>query len=180
MDISLQKNELRKIIRGLKNNADPQQKKTASEQIFQQVESLPVFRTAKTILLYWSLPDEVHTHDFVAKWYKQKKILLPIVKGDELELRHFTGLDCLQKGEAFGILEPYKGAPSSGNDIELGIIPGVAFDSKGNRLGRGKAYYDKLLRKKRFFSVGVCFHFQMVEKVPVESSDIPVDRVIFA
>ena len=174
-----QKKLLRQQIKERKATVDRSTFKHLSNLIIEQVEQTEEFRNSKTILAYWSLPDEVQTHDFVLKWYQKKRILLPLVVGDVLELRHFTGMECMEKGPAFGILEPQKGTPASINEVDMVIVPGLAFDLNGNRMGRGKGYYDKLLKEKNIFRLGVCFNFQLVPQVPVDDYDIPMNRVIF-
>ena len=115
-----------------------------SAALLEQIEKHPRFIASDTVLLYHSLGDEVQTHAFVEKWSASKKVLLPVVQGDILVLRHYTGKKCLQIG-AFGIEEPGGEDFTGYDEIQLGIIPGMSFDRKGNRLGRGKGYYDKLL-----------------------------------
>lgn len=149
-----------------------------SKDIFDQIEALDQFKAAKTVLAYWSMPDEVSTHDFVKKWHTEKRILLPLVVGDILELRVFTGMDCMVVGPSFGILEPQKGTPYTNELIDFAVIPGVAFDLAGNRLGRGKGYYDKLLKQQTTYKVGVAFSFQVVASVPVDNFDIPMDLIV--
>lgn len=180
MDINSQKNELRRIVKQRKKEFSNEKKLAASTLIFEQLEQLPEFIEAQTVLLYWSMKDEVQTHDFVLRWYQKKNILLPIVEGDVLRLRKFTGMDCMVEGKAFGIMEPHNGPEADASEIDLGVIPGVAFDKSGNRLGRGKAYYDKLLSVNPFSTVGVCFSIQLFDSVPADSLDIPMDRVLFA
>ena len=104
---------------------------TVSTALLKQVEQHPRFIAAQTILCYHSLGDEVQTHAFVEKWHITKKILLPVVVGDILELRHYTGKDCLKVG-AFGIEEPTGKNFTNFDEIEFGIIPGVSFDKQGN------------------------------------------------
>lgn len=138
-----------------------------------------MFQSAHTILLYHSLQDEVHTHDFIEKWSKSKRIVLPVVIEDELELRSYSSPNDLAIG-AYGILEP-TGTPFHDYDsIDLAIIPGVAFDTAGCRLGRGKGYYDRLLPKLTAHKIGVCFPFQFVDEVPAEELDIRMDEVLFS
>ena len=74
--------------------------------MLEKLEQHPKFASARTVLLYYSLDDEVQTHDFVEKWHRQKTVLLPVVKGDELELRIYTGRQNLKTGEAYHIEEP--------------------------------------------------------------------------
>lgn len=170
----------RKLIKELKKSAlDEQSKLYLSGQIFEKVEQLPQFIKAKTVLAYWSLPDEVNTHSFIQKWYRQKRFVLPVVKGNDLDLRIFNGIEWMEKGAAFGILEPANPAETLEiDDIDLVIVPGVAFDAKGNRLGRGKGYYDKLLASHKLYKVGVCFPFQLIPEVAVSTHDIPMDLVV--
>ena len=175
-----EKNQQRKIIRDIKQNFNDQVKLNKSEKIFHQVEKIPEFIKAKTILAYWSLPDEVNTHPFVLKWHKEKRVILPVVNGNELDLKVFSGLESMEKGSSFGILEPTSTEVVTISDIDFAIVPGVAFDLQGNRLGRGKGYYDKLLSNNKLFKVGICFSFQLLPNVAVSEFDIPMDQVIYA
>lgn len=149
---------------------------TNSSALLEQIERHPRFIAANTILCYYSLADEVHTHAFVEKWHTSKKILLPVVKGDILELRHYTGKSCLQVG-AFDIEEPVGENFTRYEEIELGIIPGMSFDRSGNRLGRGKGYYDKLLPLLPTYNIGICYRFQALEEIPTEPFDRKMDEV---
>lgn len=123
------------------------------------------------------MPDEVQTHEFVDKWHREKKILLPVVKGDVLELRHYTGKECLQVGEAYQIEEPAGEAFTNYEEIDFAVIPGVSFDKQGNRLGRGKGYYDRLLPLLQSYNIGICFGFQLIEAIPTEPFDKTMDEV---
>ena len=107
----------------------------------------------------------------------QKTILLPVVKGDELELRIYAGRQNLKNGEAYHIEEPTGEAFTAYEKIDLAIIPGVSFDAQGNRLGRGKGYYDKLLPLLHSYNIGICYNFQVSEKLPVEPFDRRMDEV---
>ena len=144
-----------------------------------KVEELDRFREAKVVLLYWSMEDEVQTHAFVEKWYKSKTILLPCVDGDDLRLRQYTGADCMREGEQFGIGEPTGEEYTDLESVDAIIVPGVAFDKEGHRMGRGRGFYDRLLTSTpNAYKIGVCFDFQMVESVPVEPHDVMMDRVV--
>lgn len=158
-----------------------QQKSSASPQsaeILAALEAHPAFRAASTVLLYHSLKDEVDTHEFIRKWSRKKRILLPVVVGDDLELRIYTGPDDMAIG-AYGIDEPTGELFTDYAAIDFIAVPGVAFDRSGNRLGRGKGYYDRLLpRIPSAYKAGICFPFQLVEEVPAEAFDIRMDEVI--
>lgn len=145
----------------------------------EQVEQMEEFAKAHTVLLYWAMEDEVQTHDFVRRWYKEKTLLLPCVDGDDLRLRQYTGPECMQAGEQFGIGEPTGPEYTDLDHVEMIIVPGMAFDTMGNRMGRGRGFYDRLLKSTpNAYKVGVAFSFQMVEQVPVESFDVPMDAVV--
>ena len=149
-----------------------------SAEVLKQLEANPHFLQAQVVMLYYSLPDEVDTHDFVEHWARTKQIILPVVIGDELELRTYHGQHDLAKG-AYGIEEPMGPPFPHPEQIECIVVPGVAFDDQGNRLGRGKGYYDRLLpHLSQAWKIGLCFPFQRVEEVPAEPFDIRMDEVI--
>lgn len=175
----MDKKALRKQIRAAKNAVPFCEKKRRSQPILQQVEALTRFQEAQTVLLYWSMEDEVQTHDFVARWFREKTILLPCVDGDDLRLRRYTGPECLQQGEQFGIAEPTGPEYTDLDSIDIIIVPGVAFDARNNRMGRGRGFYDRLLKSTpNAYKVGVAFDFQMVDEVPTEDFDVPMDAVV--
>lgn len=174
----MNKSELRKYIKELKalhqstSDAD-------SERIMQLIAADAHFQCAKTVLLYHSLGDEVNTHQFIEEWCKQKQLLLPVVVGDELELRCYHGAHELKIG-AFGIAEPTGPLFTDYEKIDFVAVPGMAFDKNGNRLGRGKGYYDRLLpHLTNAYKAGICFPYQVVDFVPVEQTDIQMDTVIY-
>ena len=175
------KTELRKKIRELKRAVSPEEKLRRSEAVMQKVEALPKFEKARVVLLYWSMADEVQTHAFVERWYKEKVLLLPCVDGDDLLLRQYTGPECMVEGEQFGIGEPNATLPvySDLGSVEMIIVPGVAFDRAGNRMGRGRGFYDRLLKSTpNAIKVGVAYDFQMLDSIPVEPHDVKMDKVI--
>lgn len=175
----MDKKELRKQIRAAKKAVPFYEKCSRSAPIMRQVEELPQFQESQTILLYWSMEDEVQTHDFVNRWYKEKTLLLPCVDGNDLRLRQYTGPECLKEGEQFGIGEPTGPEYTTLDNVQMIIVPGVAFDHSGNRMGRGRGFYDRLLKSTpRAYKVGVAFNFQMVDHVPIEDFDVPMNAVI--
>ncbi|MCD8165147.1 MAG: 5-formyltetrahydrofolate cyclo-ligase [Bacteroides sp.] len=170
------KKELRKLIATRKTRyLEPTQQ--ALPDLFSLLEGFNYFRQAKTLLLYHSLPDEVSTHDFIEKWKGEKKILLPVVQGDRMNLCLYEGAAKCATGR-FGIAEPLTLPYTDYDGIDLALIPGVAFDRKGNRLGRGKGYYDRILPRIKAPKTGVCFSFQLLDEIPSESFDIPMDFIV--
>lgn len=178
--IAEEKRALRKLIKETKKQYSGEELDIKSQAIFAQVEQLPEFAQSNCVMAYMALADEVRTQNFVKKWVGKKIIVLPIVKGDDLELRELTPDGNLEAGESFGILEPLGGRLVSVSEIDFAIIPGVAFDMENNRMGRGRGYYDKLLSVAQFYKIGVCFDFQMFESVPVDVFDKKMDKVVIA
>lgn len=165
-----------------------QQKRTLTDAVLAAAERLLAerladyepFVEARTVLLYASLPDEVPTLALLAS-VAGKTVVLPRVVGDDLELRHYTARHDLVVSEPFGILEPVGPLLSDDASIDLALVPGLAFDGEGHRLGRGKGYYDRLFARpslRDVRKVGLCFDFQYLETIPHEAHDRPMDDVI--
>lgn len=164
-------------MRDLKRAVPPEEKLRRSMEVMMAVELTEAFRRAQVVLLYWSMADEVQTHDFVERWYRRKTILLPCVDGRRLLLRQYTGPDCMVPGEQFGIDEPF-GAVWTG-PVDLIVVPGVAFDYTGNRMGRGRGFYDRMLKSHPHATkIGVAYGFQMLDEIPVEPHDVAMDMII--
>ena len=178
----MDKKELRRYIREQKRYFTPQQLGEMSLSIMSSVLTHPRVQEEDTILMYHSLPDEVDTHSALDKLLAiGKKVLLPKVVSDtEMTIHEYTGKDSLQPSEPYGILEPTTPEFSIINcQLSIAIVPGMAFDRQGHRLGRGKGYYDRFLsRIPNIYKIGVCFPFQMLESIPSESTDVVMDEVI--
>ena len=107
-----------------------------------------------------------------------KRVVLPRVKGKELELLEIENFDRDAAPGAWGILEPEGGKPAQLKDIGLIIMPGAAFDDRGNRIGYGAGFYDKLLPLYTGRTVALAFELQIVSTVPAASHDIPVHKIV--
>lgn len=175
--IQHEKKMIRQVISKIKKEIPLEEKISRSISILRKIEKDPFFHQAKILLAYWSLPDEVQTHGFVVKWSQSKRIILPVVDGDNLRLKEFRGTHNLITGQKYRIPEPSGDEFKEIETIELAIIPGVAFDRHGNRLGRGKAYYDKLLPGLDAMKYGVCFDFQLMDKLPANTCDVRMNKV---
>lgn len=177
----MNKQELRKLIAQQKAAHTLEQRKKLSAEVCRRVLASPWWTAAQTVLLYHALADEVDTTLLIEAGHKAgKQILLPVVIGDELELRPYNGPETMRKG-AFGIMEPTGTPipPSQYKHIQLAIIPGMAFDKASHRLGRGKGYYDRLLPQlPQAHTIGICWHFQLLEEIPAEAHDVKMDEVI--
>ena len=178
----MDKKELRRYIREQKRHFTSQQLGEMSLCIMSSVLTHPRVQEADTILMYHSLPDEVDTHSALDQLLAMgKKVLLPKVVSDtEMTIHEYTGQNSLKPSEPYGILEPTTSELSTINcQLSIAIVPGMAFDKQGHRLGRGKGYYDRFLsRIPNIYKIGVCFPFQMLESIPSESTDVVMDEVI--
>ena len=152
------------------------EKESAAEEVFAQLEKTAAFMMADTILMYHSLPDELQTVKFLRKWRDRKRFFLPRVNGVNLDLLPYEE-SRLELG-SFHIEEPTGDDCADVDDIELMIIPAVAFDRKGNRLGRGKGFYDRLLATTKATKIGVGYEFQLFDSIPSEPHDVAMDMVI--
>lgn len=174
------KSELRAHIRALKQQFTPHQLQAMSAPIIERLLNHERVKSATTILMYYALNDEVHTATALDTLVGMgKTILLPRVIDDEnMAICRYQSTADLRTG-AFGIMEPIGSPFTALHTIDLCVVPGMSFDSKGNRLGRGKGYYDRFLRTiPQAYKIGVCFPFQKVDNVPHTHLDIHVDEVI--
>jgi 5-formyltetrahydrofolate cyclo-ligase len=156
-----------------------EERRQRSRTLCERLLCHPRFRQAARCLLFHALPDEPDLSDVLRAGVGEPRLYLPTVVGDELLPRAYTPA-ALTRG-AFGIMEP-QGAPllqlSRGDLI---VVPGVAFDVQGYRLGRGRGYYDRFLSLPAFSSayrIGCCFDFQLIDSVPREPHDVCVDEIL--
>lgn len=152
------------------------EKTEAAERAFARLEQTAAFMMADRILMYHSLPDELSTHSFLRKWGGRKHFYLPRVNGVNLDILPYEE-SRLELG-AFHIEEPTGADTVSADEIELVVVPAVAYDRRGNRLGRGKGFYDRLLSETKATKVGIAYGFQIIDEVPVEPHDVAMDIVI--
>lgn len=176
------KEELRRSVRRLKQQYTPAQLEELSLPVIARLR--PRLVEAQTILAYYSLPDEVCTRQLIDELIADgKTVLLPkVLDAGRMELRRYTGPHDLTEG-AYGIMEPVGEPFTDYALIDIALIPGMAFDAAGHRLGRGRGYYDRFLNSQWSmvngqWLIGLCFDFQKVDTVPSDDHDIPVDIVI--
>lgn len=155
----------------------------ASKMVFQRLKKLHVIRDAKEIVAYYPFRQEISLIDFMQDIIQGgRKLYLPkfLPKEKKYLLAEVTDLEKdLVKGK-FGILEPADSAlqiPVEALQHAAWIVPGVAFDSEGNRLGRGGGYYDQFL-KEETLSIAVAYNWQLVEQIPTELHDIKMKYLV--
>lgn len=177
----MKKEEIRSRVRARKSLLSADERLSAASEVFALLERMAAFMMAENVLIYNSLADELSTREFIDKWHGRKRMYLPRVNGIDLDIlpyeRTRTHLG------AFHIEEPDGTDTADVADMDLIIVPAVAYDSRGRRVGRGKGYYDRLLATARGVKVGVAYDFQLVDAdgefaFEVEEHDVPVDYVI--
>lgn len=173
------KRQLRKHIRERKSCYTADELRRMSENVCRQLLAHPRVMEADTVVLYWSLPDEVSTHDLIAHLHAQgKTILLPKVTGETtMELRRYDGPSSLAMG-SFGIMEPQGPVVTCVPEGGVALIPGMAFTRDGCRMGRGRGYYDRLLQRMPYiYKIGVAWPFQILQQIPCDEHDVRMDDV---
>ncbi len=176
----MHKDTLRRQVKNIRRQFSQQELEKQSLPVLTRLKAC--LEEAHTVLAYYSLPDEVNTHGLVDELLAEgKTVLLPRLTGrDTMELRRYEGRKDLKEG-TFHIMEPVGACFTPKDGIDVALIPGMAFDACGNRLGRGRGYYDRFLSANRSYirlTIGVCFDFQKVGQVPVDKNDIPVNKVV--
>jgi len=184
--ITLAKQQLRQRLKDMQRSLDAEWIAQASQPIHRRIKQLPEYQSAHAIMSYVSMGKEVETHRLLTAILEDGKIpVIPWCEGDDLRLFRFTSFEELQRG-TLGILEPQIELRSRcerlfhPQDLDLILIPGLGFDRNGNRLGRGRGYYDRFLKivPQDAVRVGLCFECQLVEAIPVSSNDEQVDLII--
>lgn len=172
----MKKDDIRRAVKARKTLLSEEERRQAAERVFELLEKSAEFMLADRILMYHSLPDELSTHAFIRKWSGRKHFYLPRVNGLNLEILPYDE-QRLALG-SFHIEEPTGSDLSSVDDMEMIVVPAVAYDRRGNRVGRGKGYYDRLLAGSRARKVGVIYDFQLFDEIDAEAHDVSVDVVI--
>lgn len=164
-----------------RKSLSPEEFRSASLQIQKTFLETDNFRRARSVLVYSPINHEVDTELIVLSALKSgKKIAFPSVVGDELFFCEVQDRSSLKKG-TFGILEPCAaGKILTPEEAELLVVPGVAFDLHGHRIGYGKGYYDKTLHRLEGHGklVGLCYDFQLVDEILAEPHDVKMDLII--
>lgn len=171
-----EKNEIRYKIKRLRTLLPESERILAAEEVFRRLEETAAFLLADKVMMYHSLPDELSTHDFLKKWSGRKRFYLPRVNGVDLEVLPYEE-SRLELG-SFHIEEPTGNEVTDPSEIELVVVPAVAYDRKGKRLGRGKGFYDRFLKNTRATKIGVGYEFQLLDELPVEPHDVSMDIVV--
>lgn len=167
-----------KILR-LRKDISPRKRTEAGNIILDTLIARAEYNNARCICIYASLPEEVDTRQLLEHSFSiRKRVVVPRVDRQTIHLYRISSPDDLSPG-SFGISEPKQACPEvSVSSIDGFIVPGIAFDRQGYRLGWGKGYYDKLLATVSAQKVGLAYDVQIVAGLPREKYDIPMDVII--
>ena len=177
----MNKTELRRMIREKKRamtDAEITQKSEALGRLFRESEA---YRSAKTIYGYLPYNQEVRTVAMLEQALRDgKRVAVPKCYGDEMKFIFMEDLSLVEKGYA-NIPEPIADGPIADDETALVLMPGLAFDREGHRIGYGGGFYDKFLAAEPGHpTLALCYDFQMLEHLETEIFDIPVDTVLWA
>ena len=177
----MDKQALRKMIREKKRAMTEAQIQEASARLAQQLYQSPLYRQATTIYGYLPYNQEVRTIPMLERALAEgKRVAVPKVYGDEMRFLYIDDLSRVEKGYA-GIPEPIDDGPVAEDPTALVLMPGLAFDRAGHRIGYGGGFYDKFLSAEPDHpTLALCYGFQMLDELPTEEFDIPVDCVLWA
>ena len=177
----MDKKELRKAIREQKRAMTEAEIVASSQRLGELFLQCEQYKAAKTIYGYLPYNQEVRTVSMLEQAMKDgKRVAVPKCYGDEMKFIYLTDLTQVACGYA-GIPEPVADAPEGDDPTALVLMPGMAFDREGHRIGYGGGFYDKFLAEEpQHPTIALCYEFQMVEDLPTEEFDIPVDCVLWA
>ena len=177
----MNKQELRRSIRERKRAMTEEEIVSRSEKLAELFLSSEAYRNAKTIYGYLPYNQEVRTVPMLEQAMKDgKRVAVPKCYGDEMKFLFMDDLSKVEKGYA-GIPEPIADEPVADDETALVLMPGLAFDPQGHRIGYGGGFYDKFLAQEpNHPTLALCYEFQMLEHLETEEFDIPVDTVLWA
>lgn len=177
----MNKQELRQAIRARKRAMTEEDILRRSEILAEKFARSNAYRAAKTIYGYLPYNQEVRTVPMLRRALEEgKRVAVPKVYGDDMKFIYLDDLSQVAKGYA-GIPEPVADGPVAQDETALVLMPGLAFDRAGHRIGYGGGFYDKFLaREPHHPTVALCYDFQVMDRLETEAFDIPVDLVIWA
>ena len=177
----LDKKELRRSIREQKRAMTEAEIVSRSTKLGELFAASEAYKNAKTIYGYMPYNQEVRTVPMLEQALKDgKRVAVPKCYGDEMKFIFMDDLSKVEKGYA-GIPEPIADGPVADDETALVLMPGLAFDPQGHRIGYGGGFYDKFLsREPNHPTLALCYEFQMLPKLETEAHDIPVDYVLWA
>lgn len=148
-----------------------------SKEIKRNLQTLPEYQKAESVMSYVSKGNEIDTHNLLQEMLEnKKKVFVPFIKENIIKVSELKSLNELVKGN-WGVPEPAEPVETT-HTADIVIVPGLAFDSGGNRIGFGKGYYDRFLAQYKALKIALTPEEQIMQELPCESHDIPVDIIV--
>ncbi len=181
----MNKNEIRKVISKRRKSMSENEVKEKSKIIIEKLMNTDEFKKAKNLMVFLSFDNEVYTFDLIEKAMNMgKKVIVPYTVKDTYEIIPTLLKNIEEDLEVsnYGYMEPKKDKiqPILEENIDMTVVPGLAFDEKMNRIGFGKGYYDRYLTKtkKESKNIAIAYDYQVLEEIPSEDFDVKMDYII--
>lgn len=167
-----------KMKNALRKKCLEKRKNLKNTDLSKKITSLPEYKNAKTVFIYVSYESELITHSLIKEALKTKVVLVPLCinKSGDMIAVNIKSFDELKEG-SYGILEPIHNEEFNGQ-IDFSVVPGVAFSKEGYRIGYGKGYYDRFLKNKNTFKLGICHNELLFDEIPFDEFDEKLDMII--
>ena len=171
--------EIRSEVREKRKTVSGIQVAEMSIRICEKIVALPEYVRARRVLCYSAVPDEVQTEGILwAIMHSGRELYLPVARRGGLMDAVRVTEDTEMKPDIYGIDTPVSGDTLPPEELDLALIPGIAFDRNGNRLGFGKGYFDRFLARCRCPFIGLAYELQLVDAIEARPHDVPMDRIV--
>lgn len=176
----INKNEIRKAIKVQRKAMSTEQVREKSRIISKLFLESSIYQKAKCLMVYMPLGNEVDTKFIMQSAFADgKQLIFPVTDTESGEITPYYADENTEfKKGAFSVSEPQSGRKADIKKIDVVVVPGIAFDRKGSRVGFGKGCYDKFLRKTDAVKVGICYDFQLCEEIEINDNDVKMDFLI--
>lgn len=172
------KEAIREELQNRREALDPEDRAEKSDAIRARLSELQSLQAADTVFLYASIDNEVDTRPLLDDLLERDvQVAVPVVDGEEMQASLLQDTAELEPGP-FDVPQPREPELVDADSIDVALVPGVAFDRDGNRIGRGAGYYDRFLADVNATAVGLAYAFQVVDHIDTDPWDVPVDHVV--
>lgn len=174
------KSEIRKRLKELRNNMEECEVLTKSSLASRMFIESDFYKNAKCIMLYKRLGNETDTNEIIKRAFSDnKRLVFPVTDQKSGKITPYYADSSTEfKSGGFSVSEPKDSEIANPSDIDVVLVPGIAFDKSGARVGFGKGCYDMFLAKTNAIKIGFCYDFQLCDKIPADSHDITMDYII--
>ena len=178
IDLVEEKQLVRDKMRSVRAGMNPEQVKKSSIQVMENLSKVKEFSDAGSVMFYLPLKNEVDISELVLKTIGSgKKVFVPVIRKDLILPAEISSLDGLKKG-SFGVSEPGDPCFADPEVLDVVVVPGIAFDGEGNRIGYGRGFYDRFLKKTEAFKIGLAYEIQVLDKIRAMPDDVKMDMVV--